>query len=604
MLETMYPAAANSRQTELAAAINDTQTSFTVLDGSVLPPAPNLLTLGTDESAETILYTTKTGNEITGVTRGFEGLAKTWVAGTKLARYFTAYDHDTFRDNISDLDQRLNNIPAPEDASLTQKGIVQLSSATESEEEGEAATPKAVNTVRQLAVSQIGDLSELQTTDKDNLVDALNEVFTHVDEGKELVKTAVIVKGGTVAGTSPHSFEELADGIETIETSTVINGQQQVARTYAETIAANDPVYAYTTFLNDNYIVNPPPSSIVNAVDFNSDGTYLAIGINTSPFLLIFKKSGKVFTRLSNPAALPTSTVYGLSWSPDDVYLAVAHAGSPNLTLYKRSGDTLSKLSNPSTLPPDSGLSAAWSPDGIYLAVGHIAAPCLTFYKRTGDVLVKQADPAILPSSTVNSVDWSPDGVHLAIGSNSASPYAAIYKRTGDTIARLSTPNFLPTSTVYCVAFSPDGVFLAISTINTPYVYFYKRSGDTFTRTDGPPVYTSGPALSMSWDDNNEYLYIAHNISPFFSKYRRWGDKFRKMPDLNLLPTSGRSVAFNNGMLAVGSNALEIYSINYDQVFKSTNEALTLDGGYMTAIGYALESGQAGDTKNIMSIWR
>ncbi|WFR64316.1 phage tail protein [Paenibacillus amylolyticus] len=195
MLETMYPAAANSRQTELAAAINDTQTSFTVLDGSVLPPAPNQLTLGTDESAETILYTGKSGNDITGVTRGFEGTAKSWVAGTKMARYFTAYDHDTFQDNITDLDQRLNNIPAPEDASLTQKGIVQLSSATESDEEGEAATPKAVNTVRQLVVSQIGDLAELQTTDKDNLVDALNEVLRMSMRGKRLSKPPSSSKG-------------------------------------------------------------------------------------------------------------------------------------------------------------------------------------------------------------------------------------------------------------------------------------------------------------------------------------------------------------------------------------------------------------------------
>ncbi|MDN8588731.1 tail fiber protein [Paenibacillus sp. 11B] len=47
-------------------------------------------------------------------------------------------------------DQKVGEIVI-DDASLTQKGIVQLSNATESEEEGEAATPKAVNTVRQLA---------------------------------------------------------------------------------------------------------------------------------------------------------------------------------------------------------------------------------------------------------------------------------------------------------------------------------------------------------------------------------------------------------------------------------------------------------------------
>jgi|GEM_PF-4029840 len=144
MLETMYPAAVNSKQTELAEAIDDTQTSFSVLDGSVLPPAPNLLTLGTDESAETVLYTGKTGNEITGVTRGFESGAVSWAAGTKLARFFTAYDHDTFRENITDLDQRLNNIPAPQDASLTDKGVVQLSNKTDGMSESEAATEKAV----------------------------------------------------------------------------------------------------------------------------------------------------------------------------------------------------------------------------------------------------------------------------------------------------------------------------------------------------------------------------------------------------------------------------------------------------------------------------
>ncbi|WP_218966742.1 phage tail protein [Paenibacillus sp. LK1] len=156
MIETMYPAAVNSRQTELATDIDDNQTSFTVLDGSALPPAPNLLTLGTDESAETIKYTGKTGNEITGVTRGFEGVARSWMAGTKLARYFTAYDHNTFRGNIEDINEQLENIPAPQDASLTDKGIVQLSNKTDGDAEDVAATEKAVNDARKAAIRDAG----------------------------------------------------------------------------------------------------------------------------------------------------------------------------------------------------------------------------------------------------------------------------------------------------------------------------------------------------------------------------------------------------------------------------------------------------------------
>ncbi|WP_315793183.1 tail fiber protein [Paenibacillus sp. BIC5C1] len=164
MLETMYPAAVNSKQTELAEAIDDAQTSFTVLDGSVLPPAPNLLTLGTDESAETVLYTGKTGNEITGITRGFESRAKSWAVGTKLARFFTAYDHDTFRENIEDVSRRVDNIVVP-NASLTTKGITMLSKATNGNRDDVAATESAVAAAFQYGVER-----------KSEVVAALNSI--------------------------------------------------------------------------------------------------------------------------------------------------------------------------------------------------------------------------------------------------------------------------------------------------------------------------------------------------------------------------------------------------------------------------------------------
>ncbi|ETT33267.1 hypothetical protein [Paenibacillus sp. FSL R5-808] len=102
-MKTMYPAQVNSPGTELAGAIDAAQDTIQVADGSVLPDGPNLLTIGTDEAAETILYTGKTGDELTGVTRGFQGTAQSWAAGTKVARYFTAYDHDATVSNIGEL---------------------------------------------------------------------------------------------------------------------------------------------------------------------------------------------------------------------------------------------------------------------------------------------------------------------------------------------------------------------------------------------------------------------------------------------------------------------------------------------------------------------
>ncbi|MEK4993271.1 hypothetical protein [Paenibacillus sp. FSL H7-0918] len=102
--QTMYPAIANSPGTELSVALTTAATTIAVVDATKLPAAPNVFTIGTDESSETILYTGKSGNSLTGCTRGFDGTTpKAWAIGSKVARYYTAYDHEAFRKNLTDL---------------------------------------------------------------------------------------------------------------------------------------------------------------------------------------------------------------------------------------------------------------------------------------------------------------------------------------------------------------------------------------------------------------------------------------------------------------------------------------------------------------------
>lgn len=99
-LQAMYPGVPNSPQTELMAAIDSQQDTIPLLDASVLPEGPNLATIGDDETAETVLYINKSGNTLTGVTRAFEGQAKAWGAGKKVARNFTNHDFATLQANI------------------------------------------------------------------------------------------------------------------------------------------------------------------------------------------------------------------------------------------------------------------------------------------------------------------------------------------------------------------------------------------------------------------------------------------------------------------------------------------------------------------------
>lgn len=103
-LSTMYPAQTNTPETTLTGAITASATEISVLDGSFLPEAPNILTIGADSStAETVLMTAKSGSTLT-VERGYNGTTpRAWGKGDIIGRYFTAADHTALMENINAL---------------------------------------------------------------------------------------------------------------------------------------------------------------------------------------------------------------------------------------------------------------------------------------------------------------------------------------------------------------------------------------------------------------------------------------------------------------------------------------------------------------------
>ena len=109
-LTTMYPGKAYSPRTELAAAINATAAEITLVDASALPQAPNIAVIGDEERAETILYTEKIGNTLSGITRGIArpNEATTWDAGTTIARNITSLDLDAVQENIQTLHMQID----------------------------------------------------------------------------------------------------------------------------------------------------------------------------------------------------------------------------------------------------------------------------------------------------------------------------------------------------------------------------------------------------------------------------------------------------------------------------------------------------------------
>ncbi len=102
--KTMYKGINNSPIATLTAQAAAADTEINVSNVAAFPAAPNIATLGTDDNAELVLYTGIGTGKLTGCTRGFNSTtARSWAINTKVYRGFTAYDHDTFVNNINDL---------------------------------------------------------------------------------------------------------------------------------------------------------------------------------------------------------------------------------------------------------------------------------------------------------------------------------------------------------------------------------------------------------------------------------------------------------------------------------------------------------------------
>lgn len=191
-LLTMYPAQANSPETSLSGALTAAGTTVNVVDGSVLPEAPNLLTIGADGStAETVLMTAKSGNVLT-VQRAQNGTtARAWSAGDVIGRYFTAQDQATIQENIN----RLNSGKAEKVASPTAGNLAALDSSGNPTDSGKKAADFAA-----ASHTHTGKADKVSSPTADNFA-ALDSSGNLKDSGK---------KAGDFAAAS-HTHDGKAD---------------------------------------------------------------------------------------------------------------------------------------------------------------------------------------------------------------------------------------------------------------------------------------------------------------------------------------------------------------------------------------------------------
>lgn len=352
----MYAAMVNSPGTELAADINATATSIDVLDASKLPDAPNLVTVGSDETAETIRYTGKTGNTLTGCTRGFEGTAKGWAAGTQAARNHTAYDYEAGRANIADVSTRVDNIVIP-DGTTTQKGILQLSDATNGTRDSVAATEKAVGLAFQAGVER-----------KAEVVAALNSIGVTASTSEQwdslIPKIAAVIRStGTATVSQVLSGATFSNSTGNDRTGTMANNGAGGTVTPGTTNQTKAAGY-YSSTITISGSANLLSANIKNGVNiFGVTGT-LTEGVSYATGTATSTSAQVTITRpISGTTTARTITVSGLSFRPNRVIIRSALSGANS------SAGTYTEV-----VSPDDGFQYASvaSADGNTITMGRV----------------------------------------------------------------------------------------------------------------------------------------------------------------------------------------------------------------------------------------
>lgn len=262
--QTMYAAAVNSPQTELAAAITASATTITLVDASKLPTAPNLLTIGSDTTAETVRYTAINGNALT-VVRGFQGAAKSWSQGTKVARYYTAYDHDAFVANIREIDSKLGKTDL---STPLMQGVNVIST--------EMASALTASIMGNTISNVMGDKGTIKDSNSDGIADGWTKI---------------------------NNFGN----------RTIVNGKQRISALPTDTDTSRG---IYTNV--DGLVVGKNYVFVVN-VDIESNASFrMMLSDNVGANIIVsnsYQTSGSIFVKFTPTVSLPVTRLWMYNFS-------------------------------------------------------------------------------------------------------------------------------------------------------------------------------------------------------------------------------------------------------------------------------------------------
>lgn len=191
-----------------------------------------------------------------------------------------------------------------------------------------------------------------------------------------------------------------------IESIFIVN-KKYIALLSSDASVQNNNIYEITpTGISDAIMNVYSTSRSTDLLAITESWQYAALKDASYVLTLVKNDGNNVFTKLANPAILPTSPT-SAAFDPSGVYLAVSSTAAPFLIIYKRTGDTFEKLPNPLSLPTGQVWFVKFSEDSTLLCVVFKTDPFIYLYSiETGKLVSK------ITSFNATPLSWFPYNRH------------------------------------------------------------------------------------------------------------------------------------------------------------------------------------------------
>jgi len=245
-------------------------------------------------------------------------------------------------------------------------------------------------------------------------------------------------------------------------------------------------------------ITNGPVSTPSRGGCWHPEGNIFVSVFDNYPRIHISKRSATTSTRFETLSTasiffnsqMPPVQAWGCCWNPQGNILTIGLYNSPFWIAYWWDGSMFTKLADPAIMPTGGADSpgTTWSRDGTVVVQTHAISPWVTAYwvnyNGTATTFTKLANPASLPGSTAQSVCMNNTGssfVHSMYNSPYNHCYNISYNGTLTTLTRVASFPTIPGGGGYSQNWLPDDKSYILGAYNAPRFQYITRSGDTFT---------------------------------------------------------------------------------------------------------------------------